>query len=100
MHGLGKGPFQPPQCPLVGRIVQRREIKIFPDDLFDLRIDDHGLVELLSPMHHPVTYGLDLFKGIQTTCLRVYKVPGQYRHRLGGVPDFFRIFNRFRSPAR
>ncbi len=40
-------------------IVQRGEFAQFLDRLLDLSVDDDGLMEAISSMHHTMAYGLD-----------------------------------------
>src|SRR5690606_30949172 len=44
----------------IRRIVQRCEIDVFLNAALDFRIDEHGTLEPLAPMHHAVSDRVDL----------------------------------------
>ena len=55
----------------IGGVVQRSQFHALDNHLFNLRCDEHGLVEFLAAMDHTVTDGIDLLEVFDTSDLRV-----------------------------
>ena len=55
----------------VGWVVQRSQVRALFEGLQHLVSEDNALIELLTAVHHTVTYGVNLVKTLDDTNLRV-----------------------------
>ena len=71
----------------VGWVVQRSKVRAFLESLQDLVSKDHRLIELLTAMHHTMTYCVNLIETLDYTDLRVSEQRKDKLHALSMLGD-------------